>query len=162
MNAAAAQRPHGFLTKLTLAPVVCACVVLAGCQSGAGTAVQGPTPAVVHPMLEGVPLPPGFRLVDQRSFVVHADGGRHANCEFRGSADPASVEQFYNERMPQAGFTLLQRRFDRGECVLDFASNTEIGTVRIRGGRFKTTLVITINPTPKAAEPAQTAGPPPP
>jgi hypothetical protein len=140
----------------------CALAFCTSCKSGAGTAVQGPTPAVVHTMLEGIPLPTGFRLVDQRSFVVHADGGRHANCEFRGDADPSSVEQFYNERMPQAGFALLQRRFDRGECVLDFASATEIATVRIRGGRFKTTLVITVNPTPKAGEPAQPAQPPPP
>lgn len=162
MNAQARRRLLLRFLELALGAAVGVAALCAGCKSGSGTAVQGPTPAVVHPMLEGIPLPTGFRLVDERSFVVRSEDGRHANCQFQGSLDPAGVEQFYNERMPQAGFTLLQRRFDRGECVLDFASSTEISTVRIRGGRFKTTLVITVTPTPKAGQPAQTAEPPPP
>ena len=129
--------------------------LLAGCATTATpTTTGGPAPrttarAVQHPTLEGIPLPAGFQLVENHSFAVLSGQLRHANCEFLGSMEPAAVCRFYEEYMPSSGFRLRQKRFDRGEYVLEFDGDAERSTVRIRRDRFKTVLVIDVSPTPK-------------
>lgn len=114
--------------------------------------------AVEHPLLVGIPLPSGFRVVPEHTVQVISGKVRLANCEFEGSKDPGAVTRFYKEYMPSAGFSLRQERYVRGEYVLEFDSSSERCTVRVRGSRFKTTLNVDIGPTPKGAveqEPAR-------
>jgi len=115
--------------------------------------------AVEHPGLENIPIPAGFQLVDDRSFSSQSGQLRHANYEFRGDTPPARVSRFYEEYMPSAGFTLRQKRFDRGEYVLDFDSSSECSTVRIKRDKFRTVLTVNVSPRPKGAIERDTTGP---
>ena len=128
---------------------------LGACTSsfgGAGAAEHRPSAsAVQHPMLENIPLPVGFQMVEQHSYGRSSGQLRYASCEFEGRLDPAAVNRFYKEYMPAAGFTLRQERFNRGQYVMEFDSTAEESTVRIERRRFKTALIIDINPTPKGS-----------
>ncbi|MGD8454538.1 MAG: hypothetical protein PVJ57_22215 [Phycisphaerae bacterium] len=129
--------------------------LLGACTSSSGTIGPGASgttaSAMQHPMLEGIPIPSGFSLVDDRSFGWKTGTLRTANCEFAGSTGVAEVNRFYREYMPSAGFTLRQERFDRGEYVMEFDSTNERSTVRIRRESFKTILIVDVSPTPRGS-----------
>lgn len=129
------------------------CALVGACVSSTITTSPGgagPTAsAVQHPTLEGIPIPAGFKLVEQRSFGRSSGQLRYASCEFRGDTDPATVKRFYEQHMPSAGFTLRDWSFGLGEYLLRFDSSSERSTVRAKRDRLKTVLVIDISPTPK-------------
>lgn len=129
------------------------CAAVGACVSSTITTSPGgagPTAsAMQHPMLENIPIPAGFKLVDERSFGRSCGQLRYANCEFRGDTDPATVNRFYEQHMPSAGFTLREKSFDFGEYVLRFDSSSERSMVRAKRDKLKTVLVIDISPTPK-------------
>jgi hypothetical protein len=123
----------------------------AGCGSSSGNVVAfgnaPPPPAMQHPRLAGFPIPPGFALIDKKSYVEKSGDLRHAHCEFTGGLSIAEVDRFYRVRMPEAGFTLRSERLDQGEYVLEFESTRETSTVSFKENHRKTVLVITLNPT---------------
>lgn len=100
---------------------------LAGCLGGGG---RPPAP-VQHPMLQNVPLPDGFRIVDQRSRGMTTGGQRWAQCEFMGNADRATVVSFFEEYMPTAGWALKEKRFTAGVYDLRFDSARERCDLRV-------------------------------
>ena len=87
--------------------------------------------------------------MDDRSFGWSSGQLRHANYVFSGDTAPARVGRFFEEYMPSAGFILRQKRFDRGEYVLEFESNAERSAVRIKRIKFKTELIIDVSPRAK-------------
>ncbi|MCH8808168.1 MAG: hypothetical protein IH986_19060 [Planctomycetes bacterium] len=138
-----------------LAGVVWLGVWLPGCANwrvGNGEAAAGPAvSAVRHPILEDIPKPAGFSLVDDHSVARSSGKFRVAKVEFVGSTARDAVYQFYKEYMPSAGFELTQQRFDRGEHEMRFQSSSEECTIRIRKERFGTTIVVDIGPLPEGS-----------
>ncbi|MFO0840368.1 MAG: hypothetical protein U1D55_17810 [Phycisphaerae bacterium] len=105
-----------------------------------------------HPTLEGVPLPNGFRLVDDRSVGRATGPTRIGKFEFVGDAERSAVMRFYKEYMPSGGWKLLAEDFDRGVYDLHFESQTEECNVRIRPETARrSTIVINIGPRPQGA-----------
>ncbi len=123
---------------------------LVGCTAGND---PGPTASPrQHPTLEGVPLPSGFRLVDDHS-VGRASGPiRVGKFEFVGDTERAAVARFYKEYMPSGGWKLLQEEFDRGVYDLQFESQAEECRVRIKPeAARRTSIVVSIGPRPKGS-----------
>ncbi len=126
------------------------CNTFGGSSGGTGQATeQPPAQARQHSLLENIPLPQGFTMVPERSVAHQSGQTRVAQCEFRGHTDPDGVSRFYVRYMPTARFTLRQKRFDNGEYMLRFESDTEECNVRVKPGKLNTTLVIDISPLPK-------------
>lgn len=147
-------------TNSRLRPTILAITILAaslsmlGCDGLGGSkstaAASGPAASPVqHPMLENIPLPVGFQIVDDRSNAWKSGQIRWGNCEFEGGISPEKVRSFYVEYMPSAKFTLRQERLDGGEYHLRFESDSEECNVRIKRAKLKTSLVLTIGPLPK-------------
>jgi hypothetical protein len=124
-----------------------AAVWVAGCASEGGK--QPISPAVTHPVLTDVPLPAGFRLVDDRSRGVASGSTRVGKWEFHGPTDRTSVVEFFKEYMPTAGFKLKMESFDRGVYSLNYESSAEICTLRIQPEKGKTAIVVDIVPYPR-------------
>ncbi len=153
------MRPVGRLAcgaayRWVCAPVLWLIIAAGGCDSG-GSSVSvsdaPPGPPAQHPMLEGVPVPSGFRVHDDRSRVQHSAGSRWAEIEFRGDLPPERVISFYQHYMPAARFSLKSRSLDRGETVLCFESDREECKIRTRRGTWKTILIVEVNPLPRGA-----------
>ncbi len=137
------------------APWLAALVLVAGCESffnSKGVVQPGSVPAMEHPMLPGLPVPPGFALDDKRSSGWTNGELRQANCTFTGDLAATTVNAFYKEHMPDAGFTLRQERFEAGEYVLDFDGKSEFSTVRVKRERTRTVLKVDVTPAQAGGE----------
>ena len=145
------------LTVLALA--ASGCELLGGNPGGQATGPGNAAPPVQHQMLEGVPVPVGFKFVPARSTIQIIGTTRVGRCEFEGATAPDATARFYLEQMPAAQFTLRQKRFDAGEYGLRFASPDEECTVRIKPVKSKTFIIIDIGPLAKGDPGAE---PPPP
>jgi hypothetical protein len=130
-------------------------LVLSGCTSSSSTGTVSSSPgsgvALEHPLLTGIPIPTGFELVPERSYLREVGQMRVANCQYEGTKVPDALNRFYKEYMPAAGFTLREERLDRGEYVMEFDSSAERSVVRFRREKFKTILIIDIAPASKGA-----------
>ncbi len=159
------------LTLAAAAGLAFAGITLSGCatynaESSSGTSgsqlagSQGPAASPVqHPMLEGIPIPVGFRMVPERSVARESGRLRVAQCEFEGRAQPEQVQRFYLNYMPTAHFTLRQRRLDNGEYKLQFESDTEECSVYIKPNQRSTALVIDLGPLAKGSTERQPLAP---
>ncbi len=125
-------------------------VGLPGCAMNNSAEVNGPSAsAVQHPTLEGVPIPSGFRLVDDRSVGASSGPMRVVKYEFVGQADRSRVNRFYRDYMPAGGWTLRREGFDRGEHEMRFTSSSEECTVRIGQSGRETFVRIDVIPLPR-------------
>ena len=134
------------------------CGLLAGCQSAGdgrgdpGGQALGPgsaAPPLQHQMLEGIPVPLGFKMVPVRSTVQVIGATRVGRCEFEGATAPDTTARFYLEQMPAAQFMLKLKRLDAGEYTLRFESDSEECTIRVKPVKDQTVLVIDIGPVAK-------------
>lgn len=129
-------------------------IALAGCASyqGSTTVNTGESPAASpgqHPMLEGVPIPMGFRMVAERSVARQTGRFRMAKCEFEGGTSPEQVTNFYQNYMPAAQFVLKTRNLEGGEYALRFESPSEECNIRVTRASGRTVLVVDLGPLPQ-------------
>jgi hypothetical protein len=139
----------------SLAGLVAGGALLVGCESmgtygTSSSAQRGPAPSPMqHALLQNIPVPAGFTLVDERSVARKSGQLRVALCEFEGPAEMERVVRFYMDYMPSAKFVLKKEDFVRGEHQMRFESQTEECAIRVRQNRTKTTLVIDLGPVAK-------------
>ncbi len=154
----AAGRPGRAAASLCLSAVL-ASVGLGtyGCHStGSGKLVAGEGGPIVQPvevpMLRGIPVPEGFRLIDNRSSVENRGSTRVAHCEFEGDLAVADVVRFYEQTMPSAGFRAGPQSFNKGEHRIRFESDSEECTVLVKPKFMgKTALAIDVGPLPRGS-----------
>lgn len=140
-----------------------AALALAGCSAFGSSVDESPRtsdPARQHPTVEGIPIPNGFRYVDDKSIFFSSGAIRAGIYEFSGSTDVIAVYRFYKDYMGQAGFTLRQEWGDRGEYYLRFDSSTEECMVKLLRERGKTILIIRLDPKSSGSADHNTKAPP--
>lgn len=133
----------------------------AACSFGCGSMgkQEVTASAVRDPIIQDIPKPSGFRLVDERSVARASGQFRVAKCEYVGSTGRDSIARFYEEYMPSAGFELRHKSFYNGEFELRFESERENCTVSVRPRSGQTVIVIDVGP--KAQGKAERNAPPP-
>jgi hypothetical protein len=136
-------------------------MLAAGCESsGAHRDAGGGATPVQHVSLEGIPVPSGFRLVDDRSVGVSSGPLRVAKLEFIGDLDRTAGARFYKEYMPSGGWTLREEDFDRGVYSLRFESSREQCIVRLWMEKNRTIIAIRLTPISAGHEPRDAAAQP--
>ncbi len=139
------------LAGLALLPLT-ACNLMGGTASGGHGAEGATASAVRDPVLQDIPKPAGFMLVDDRTFGVFSGQDRIARCVYSGTTERTAVKRFYEEYMPSAGFELREWTVDEGRFDLRFESGAEVCNVLVyRGSGRNTTLVVQIKPKPKGS-----------
>lgn len=148
--------PRGRLTPAAALGAALALLWQGGCTGGGnraevagGTAPGGPPRQ--HAILQGIPMPGGFRLVPERSVARESGQSRVAMCEFEGDLAPEHVTAFYQTHMPTARFTLKRRALDNGEYKLRFESDTEECNIYVRRAKLRTVLVVDLGPLPRGS-----------
>lgn len=151
---------------MTVPCVAAALALVPACDSMGGGTRSGrleartTASAMRDPVLEDIPKPSGFMLVDDGTFGVFSGKVRIARCQYVGATDRAAVKRFYEEYMPSAGFELRGWSVDSGVFNLHFESNSEICTVRVSPKEWqKTALVVEIKPKPQGPAERQTKPP---
>ena len=98
-----------------------------------------------------VPVPAGFRIVSEKSFILESGGVRAGVIRYTGKADVESVIQFYKTQMPVYNWALLNV-LEYGERMLNFERENEscVVTINSKGKRVD----ISISLAPKSPMPA--------
>ena len=110
-----------------------ACVALAGCAQSPSARQEVRLLASSRPYERDIPVPTGFKLVDEasedRSTGVSRLYLRHL---YRGQADKHAVRSFYREQMPLARWGKVSDGNVAGRITLRFEKGNESCTIEIR------------------------------
>jgi len=148
------NRPFRWTGCLVLAALSAGLTACENVDRGDGPGVR----AVRDNLMEDIPKPAGFQLVDDRSIARVSGQFRVARVEYSGSGDRQQVKRFYETNLPNAGFELKKTSLDQGIYGLSFESATEECDVRIRKSGLKTIIVIEIGPKPVGSTERDTSG----
>jgi len=94
-----------------------------------GTAGLQPSP---HPYDVDLPVPVGFRLVDQPGENPSSRSSRHLRHRYVGRADKCGVREFYRQQMPLVRWSALSDRQQDGRYTMRFKRGDESCTIEIR------------------------------
>lgn len=127
-----------------LASALLTAMLLSGCTS---TELRtAPLTPSRTPLVQDVPVPMHFELVDRLSEDYAAPGWRLLRHSYFGRAAPHVVRQFYREQMPKHGWEFVSGRNVQGKYYLLFRKPGELGDVQIvQDSRdFQTGTLVTV------------------
>jgi len=107
---------------------------------------------------DDVPVPAGFKVVQDESYLFENDLVRVGLLKYFGRAQRAELVSFYKEQMPLYNWSLVNV-IDYEKSILNFEKGGEIVTISLEGS-IRAMLVISLSPkqnaqAPKALVPAQ-------
>ncbi len=127
-------------------------ISLIGCATVPRTegerAAEAEKPALsVAPNLrfDDVPIPSGFRLLQEESFTFQNDYLRVGLLKYTGKAKGEQIVVFYREQMPLYNWSLINL-VEYGRRVLNFKKDNQICVITIESTMTKTNLTISIAP----------------
>lgn len=126
---------------------VCVGLLLAIGSGCANVSVQGDSSSriVARPALDppDVPIPSGFKPVEEKSSDQSSGAIRSVWHEYRGRMDRAALRNFYRDQMPSYRWGLISDQNVKGEVSLRFEKGDEECVVMIRpaGGILDETLI---------------------
>jgi len=131
-----------------------ALVFLTGCASFPIQRTPSDKPLEPAPLLKfsDVPVPQGFKLLANESFIFQNENGRVGLLRYAGSPTADQVVSFYREQMPQYGWFLLNI-VEYGRRVLNFDKQNESCIITVEPTTTKTLISISIGQKSKAPVP---------
>lgn len=84
-----------------------------------------------HPLVRDIPVPEGFRLVDQSCEDWASGPIRYIRHRYTGRADKHAVRRFYREQMPLVRWTAISDANLHGRFTMRFERSKEYCTVFI-------------------------------
>jgi hypothetical protein len=115
--------------------------------------------ATASPYFADLPVPAGFKLMDDETTDYMTGGLRYARHVYQGPADPVMVRDFFHEQMPLSRWRWIDTENEGGVQSLRFRKDAERCDVTVtrenRGWFPKTMIRIRISPI-GGVEPART------
>lgn len=105
--------------------------VVGGCAGTTPPARNASLVSSAQPYEPGIPLPAGFRLVDQASEDWSSGPVRYVRHRYVGRADKYAVRKFYREQMPLVRWTATSESNVNGRIMMRFRRQNESCTVTI-------------------------------
>ncbi len=107
-----------------------------GCVAARGTAHSDTLLPAANPYDADVPVPAGFRLVDEASEDWSNGSARYLRHRYRGRADKSAVRTFYREQMPLVRWTPISDGNVHGSVTMRFQRDGESCTITIEQERY--------------------------
>lgn len=98
-----------------------------------------------HYRFNDLPVPQGYTLVTDQSFVFESPGMRAGHLVYTGGGKNQDIVRFFRNSLPQQGWSLVSS-FERGESLMTFEKPGWVAGVLIRPGTFDTRIEINIGP----------------
>lgn len=137
---------------LLLLGLLCGCVTTTGrdTPSSATETKDSPTPAALTAATDAsrfddVPVPAGFNLLQDRSFVFQTEGTRVALLKYAGRAKLPELVNFYKEQMPLYNWELLNI-VEYEKSILNFERDKQGCLINIEGNGTKKIITISLSP----------------
>ncbi|MGE4357752.1 MAG: hypothetical protein AB7E08_04285 [Candidatus Omnitrophota bacterium] len=128
-------------------------IFLMGCASFPIQRTSPDKPLETAPLLKfaDVPVPQGFKLIADESFIFQNEEGRVGLLRYTGSPTADQVVNFYREQMPQHGWFMLNV-VEYGRRVLNFEKEAESCIITVEATATRT--IISISLAPKSKKPS--------
>ncbi|MCM8778825.1 MAG: hypothetical protein NC898_01960 [Candidatus Omnitrophica bacterium] len=126
-------------------------ILLMGCASFPIQKTAADKPLESAPLLKfsDVPVPQGFKLMANESFIFQNENGRVGLLRYTGSPTADQAVNFYREQMPQYGWFLLNI-IEYGRRVLNFEKGEESCIITIEPATTRTLISISLGPKSKS------------
>lgn len=95
-----------------------------------------------------VPIPAGFKVVQDESYLFQNDALRVGLLKYYGRARRPELVSFYKEQMPLYNWSMINM-FDYEKSVLNFEKGNEICTITLEG-TMRAMLVVSLSPRQNA------------
>ncbi|MCM8757751.1 MAG: hypothetical protein NC900_04995 [Candidatus Omnitrophica bacterium] len=92
-----------------------------------------------------IPIPGGFKLLQNESYSFFTDNVRVAVLKYSGRADAERVINFYKEQMPIYNWDLINI-IEYGRRLLNFENEKESCIISIEPKKFSTKITISLGP----------------
>ncbi len=92
-----------------------------------------------------VPVPAGFKIIPDKSFILESGGVRAGILKYKGKADAQSVVLFYRNQMPIYNWALLNV-LEYDHHMLNFERENESCVITIKPGGRWVELAISLAP----------------
>lgn len=110
-----------------------------------GFAPLGLAPTTAKLRFSDLPVPAGFKLIQDRSFVFQAEGVRVALLKYTGRAKTPDLVDFYKEQMLLYNWDLLNV-VEYGKIILNFERGRQSCIVNIESRGMKKLVTISLAP----------------
>jgi len=94
---------------------------------------------------DDVPVPAGFKIIDNESFAFQNNNMRVGLLRYAGSPDANKVVQFYKEQMPMYNWDLINV-IEYGQRVMNFERSDQTCIVTIQPLSTRTVIAIAVAP----------------
>jgi hypothetical protein len=146
--------------KLGLAMALAAAACLAAGCPGPGSAGNGALvdatelAAQARPPIPDVPMPVGFRYIEDRSYSWAGPGVRTIIHVYHGPKDKFAVARFFWKQMPLAGWQKMDESDGWSVKTMRFAKDTETCHITLQDGPMfvKTEVRVQVVPGGRAGE----------
>jgi len=128
-------------------------VLIVGCaslSSNNGTSEVKKKVNVVQRLANNIPLYPKFKYMPDKSFFFESNGVKAGVMVFQGKAKVGNVVNFYKEKMPNYGWTLVSVYQYGNQALLDFTAPEKTCQISVEENPF--TTILTIRTGTKAPE----------
>lgn len=97
---------------------------------------------------EDVPVPQGFKLLSNESFIFETDTTRVGLLKYSGGPSADQVVSFYKEQMIQYGWSMINV-VEYGRRILNFEREDQSCVITVEPATTKTIFIISVAPKSK-------------
>jgi len=137
--------------------IFAALFVLAGCATtnrggSENSSYPSQTQATAQRFLkfDDVPVPAGFNMIDNESFVFQNDRMRVGLLKYSGMPDANQVVQFYKDQMPMYNWDMINI-IEYGQKVMNFDRADQTCIITVQPQSMRTVIAIAVAPKAKSA-----------
>jgi hypothetical protein len=131
-----------FCCLITTLLIGCAGVSKKESQAGVEANMLEPQPLT---KFSDIPIPVGFKLLSQDTYVFESAGMRVGVLKYHGKADPNRVLDFYKEQMQMYNWNLLNV-VEYGQLLMNFDRENETCIINLVPKGNNITIVISLGP----------------
>ena len=134
---------------------VCAVLIISGCTSmptatrsgdaGEGVRIEKPLSVAAILRFEDVPIPSGFNILREQSFIFQDGSTRVGLVRYAGHANESQVITFFKTQMTLYNWDLLNT-VEYGHITMNFVKSNENCVVTIEPFTTKTIISVIISP----------------
>ena len=118
---------------------------LAELEEDEGFAPSGLAPTSAKLRFSDLPVPTGFKLIREKSFIFQAEGVRAALLKYTGRAKAPDLVDFYKEQMLLYNWELLNA-VEYGKIILNFERGRQTCIISIESRGLKKLVTISLAP----------------
>jgi len=126
------------------------CATIGSGSSSSSSGVQSSNGLAKILKFDDVPIPVGFRLIDNESFTFQNDQMRVGLLKYAGMPDADRVVSFYKEQMPLYNWDLINV-IEYGQRVMNFERSDQTCIVTIQPASTRTVISIAVAPKANTA-----------